>query len=196
MKLKAVGVAVLVLGLVSPVVSPFALAGGGFTPGSVGIGDPYVPEEGNGGYQVRRYDLDLRFNPTTDRLRGVATIRATATQDLSAFNLDLYGLNVSSVDVNGVPASSIGRAPRELSVGLTSGIPDGERFVAVVEYQGKPKKLDDPDLGLSGWFNTKDGAIVVGEPEAGMFWFPVNEHPSDKAKMSVTITVPKGLKAV
>lgn len=196
MKLKAVGVAVLVLGLVLPVVSPFALAGAGFTPGSVGIGDPYVPEEGNGGYQVRRYDLDLRFNPTTDRLRGVATIRATATQDLSAFNLDLSGLNVSSVDVNGVPASSIGRAPRELSVGLTSGIPDGERFVAVVGYQGKPEKLDDPDLGLSGWFNTKDGAIVVGEPEAGMFWFPVNEHPSDKAKMSVTISVPKGLKAV
>ena len=36
----------------------------------------------------------------------------------------------------------------------------------------------------------------MGEPEAGMFWFPVNEHPSDKARMCTEITVPKGLRAV
>ena len=176
-------------------VGPVALARVAFAPGSVGIGDPYVPNEGNGGYQVRRYDLDLRFNPTTDRLRGVATIHATASQNLSGLNFDLYGLEVMSVVVDGAPAT-FSRAPRELMVELAAGIVDGSRFTAVVNYRGKPEKLNDPDLGLSGWFNTSDGAIVVGEPEAGMFWFPVNEHPSDKARLDVHVTVPAGLKAV
>ena len=171
------------------------LARGGFTPGSVGIGDPYVPNEGNGGYQVRRYDLDLRFNPGTDRLQGVATIKATATQALSAFNLDLYGLVVEKATVDGV-AATVSRAPRELTVQPAVGITDGSPFTVVVTYAGKPQILNDPDLGKSGWFNTADGATVVGEPEAGMFWFPVNEHPSDKAKICTKIAVPKGLQAV
>ncbi|MCZ3386935.1 MAG: M1 family metallopeptidase [Actinomycetia bacterium] len=172
-----------------------AIAGGGFTPGSVGIGDPYVPGEGNGGYQVRSYDLDLRFNPDTDRLQGVATIEATATQSLSAFNLDLYGLSVVEATVDDVTAA-VTRAPREMTITPVTGISDGDPFTVVVEYAGQPEILDDPDLGLSGWFNTADGATVVGEPEAGMFWFPVNEHPSDKARICTRIAVPEGLQAV
>lgn len=172
-----------------------AMARGGFTPGSIGIGDPYVPGEGNGGYQVRSYDLDLRFNPATDRLQGVATIKATATQSLSAFNLDLYGLVVDSATVDGV-AATVTRAPREMTVQPAAGITDSDPFTVVVTYAGKPEIFDDLDLGRSGWFNTSDGATVVGEPEAGMFWFPVNEHPSDKAKICTKIAVPKGLQAV
>ncbi|HVQ88334.1 MAG TPA: M1 family metallopeptidase [Actinomycetes bacterium] len=188
----AVATCALTVGLLP---TSFAEARVNFTPGSVGIGDPYVPHEGNGGYQVRSYALDMRFNPDTDRLQSVATIQATATQNLSGLNFDLYGLTVASVTVDGV-AASFDRAPRELSVDFSSGITAGNRFTAVVDYHGKPEKLNDPDLGLSGWFNTSDGAILVGEPEAGMFWFPVNEHPSDKAKFNVDITVPDGLKAV
>ena len=192
----AVSVAVVTSLIVSVLgVGGVALARGGFTPGSIGIGDPYVPTEGNGGYQVRRYDLDLRFNPDTDRLQGVATIDATATQSLSAFNLDLYGLVVDSAKVDGVRAT-VTRAPRELTVQPAVGITDGARFTVVVRYGGKPEILNDPDLGKSGWFNTADGATIVGEPEAGMFWFPVNEHPSDKARICTKIAVPKGLQAV
>ena len=38
-------------------------------------------------------------------LRGVATIEAKATQDLSSFNLDLDGLTVRSVKVDGRAAT-------------------------------------------------------------------------------------------
>ena len=196
MKVRSHAVSIcLALSIVGGGLGAVAVAGEVFTPGAVGIGDPYVPNEGNGGYRVRAYDLDLRFNPDTDRLAGVATIDATATQGLSAFNLDLYGLNVKAVQVEGA-AASFSRAPRELTVVPAAGIPSGSRFQVVVEYAGKPEILDDPHLGQSGWFNTSDGAIVVGEPEAGMFWFPVNEHPSDKARMCSRVTVPKGLRAV
>ena len=42
----------------------------GASPGAPGAGDPYFPEDGNGGYDVRHYDLDLRYRPASDRLSG------------------------------------------------------------------------------------------------------------------------------
>ena len=68
-----------------------AAAGGSFAPGSPGLGDEYFPLDGNGGYDVKHYDLDLAYDPATDVLTGVATISARATQNLSRFNLDFDG---------------------------------------------------------------------------------------------------------
>ena len=64
-----------------------------FTAGAAGIGDPYFPEDGNGGYDVAHYHLAVTYDPGTGGLVGVADIEATATQNLSRFNLDLKGLN-------------------------------------------------------------------------------------------------------
>ena len=35
-------------------------------PGASGIGDPYFPHAGNGGYDVRHYGLDIAYTPKTD----------------------------------------------------------------------------------------------------------------------------------
>src|SRR5262245_63824876 len=79
--------------------------------GAPGIDDPYFPLEGNGGYDVRHYDLSFSYNPDTDRLDGVNRISAKATQTLTRFDLDLQQLDVSAVTVNDVPAAfKIGRA--------------------------------------------------------------------------------------
>ena len=72
-----------------------------FRPGAPGVGDPYYPLYGNGGYDVRHYDLSVSYDPATDVLVGRAVILARATQDLSQFNLDLQGLTVRSVTVDG-----------------------------------------------------------------------------------------------
>src|SRR6478609_10861783 len=64
---------------------------GGFSPGAAGLGDPYYPLDGNGGYDVGRYLLELSYEPATGFLAGSATIHARATQDLSSFSLDLQG---------------------------------------------------------------------------------------------------------
>ena len=74
------------------------------TAGADGAGDPYFPLDGNGGYDVQHYDLDLSYEPSTDVLSGVATITAIATQALSRFNLDFDGLTVRSITVDGVEA--------------------------------------------------------------------------------------------
>ena len=75
------------------------------TPGAAGAGDPYFPLDGNGGYDTEHYLLDLSYVPATDMLAGSATIRARATQHLSRFNLDLEGLTVHSIEVNGRAAA-------------------------------------------------------------------------------------------
>jgi hypothetical protein len=67
--------------------------------GSPGIGDPYYPTYGNGGYDVRHYALDLSYDLKTGRLRGTAVIRGKPTQRLDRFNLDLM-LRARSVEVN------------------------------------------------------------------------------------------------
>ena len=73
-----------------------------FPAGSSGIGDPYFPLDGNGGYDVQHYDLDVSYDPDTDVLTGEATIVARATQNLSAFNLDFVGMRLRALTVNGV----------------------------------------------------------------------------------------------
>ena len=78
---------------------------GKFGPGAPGIGDPYFPLEGNGGYDTQHYDLSFSYDPASDRLEGVAIITAKATQDLSRFDLDLQQLDVSSVTVDRHPAT-------------------------------------------------------------------------------------------
>ena len=74
--------------------------------GAGDLGDTYYPGIGNGGYDVTHYDLNLKYDPATKWLDGKATITAAATQHLCRFNLDLRGLTVSSVKVNGPPRRS------------------------------------------------------------------------------------------
>lgn len=164
-----------------------------FTPGSDGVGDPYYPQDGNGGYDVGHYDLAIDYHPATDVLRGVATITATATQNLSRFDLDLDGLTVRSIRVQGRPATW-SRAHGELKVTPAAGIRDGARFLTVVRYGGVPTPI--PEFGGVGVIPTDDGAQIQGEPHVATAWFPVNDHPSDKATYTVHVTVPAGLEVV
>src|SRR3954464_14765393 len=56
-----------------------------FVAGDTSLRDPFTPGAGNGGYDVRSYDLDLRYDPASDKLSGTAKITATATENLSRF---------------------------------------------------------------------------------------------------------------
>jgi len=166
-----------------------------FVPGAEGAGDPYFPLYGNGGYDVGGYDLKLNYVPASGQLDGTATITATATQDLSAFNLDLAHLVAGKVTVDGLAATSKA-AGNELVVTPSAGIVKGAAFTVVVEYGGKPRALDNDALGVGGWLRTEDGAFALGQPESASTWFPVNDHPSDKATFALSMTVPDGLEVL
>ena len=167
----------------------------GFQPGGAGIGDAYFPTYGNGGYDVLHYDLKVKYDPATDRLDGRAALRATATADLSAFNLDLAGLDVRSVIVSGAK-TDFRREGAELVVPVPPGLARGTEFTVDVAYDGIPAPLRNETLGEGGFLHTADGAIALGQPESASTWFPVNDHPRDKATYAYEITVPDGLVAL
>ncbi|MFI2413017.1 M1 family metallopeptidase [Streptomyces sp. NPDC018947] len=166
--------------------------GGGVdgTPGAAGLRDPYFPKAGNGGYDVGHYDLTLAYDPDAEHLTGTATITARATQDLSAFNLDLKGLDVENVTVEGREAR-FNRAGQELTVRPPDELDDGETFRVRVRYSGEPETITDADDSEEGWLPTDDGAVGLGEPVGSMAWFPGNHHPSDKATYDLAVTVPE-----
>jgi aminopeptidase N len=171
-----------------------AVAGGAYRPGAAGVGDPYFPGYGNGGYDVKHYDLDIRYAPDTDTLTGRAVIRARATQNLSSFNLDFLGLTVDGLAVDGRPAPHA-RAGQELTI--TRNLREGSSFTVDVRYHGVPRTLLLPGFDLeAGFMHTDDGAVVAGQPEVAATWYPVNDHPRDKASYSFAVTVPAGLTAI
>src|SRR6478672_6195201 len=94
-------------------------------PGAPGAGDVYYPDYGNGGSDVAHYDIRLRYYPDTDRLTGTTTILATATQDLSAFDLD-FVLHTQSVRVNNRAAGFARQGDHELVVTPARPVPAGE----------------------------------------------------------------------
>ncbi|MFD5160567.1 M1 family metallopeptidase [Streptomyces hawaiiensis] len=171
--------------------------GGGVhgTPGGSGVRDPYFPKAGNGGYDVTHYGLRLAYDPDAHHLTGTATLTARATKDLSAFNLDLLGMEVEKVTVGGRSARW-NRAGQELTVRPHGDIDRDETFRVTVRYSGAPESVTDPDGSQEGWLRTTDGVLALGEPTGSMAWFPGNHHPSDKAAYDLTVTVPQGLRAV
>ena len=90
-----------------------AAPGARYTSGAEGAGDAYYPYAGNGGYDMMHYNLDITYAPPAPlaalegRLDGVATIDLVATQVLDRFDLDLRGMAVSSLSIDGKPVPAI-----------------------------------------------------------------------------------------
>lgn len=170
--------------------------------GPEGVGDPYFPLAGNGGIDVLHYALDLDYlppdpdpAPLEGTLAGVATIELRATADLDQFNLDLRGLDVESVVVGG-KAMAHSQTDNELVITPRPKLKAGHEATVVITYGGTTIRPEDIEGALYGWVTTRDGAMVVSEPDGSATWFPVNDHPTDKSSYEFAITVPEGLVAV
>jgi aminopeptidase N len=171
------------------VTGPASAAG---APGGQSIGDPYFPNDGNTGYEVDHYGLQLTYQPGADHLSGTATIKATTTQELSSFSFDL-GLDTSAVTVDNVPAS-FKKKDAKLIITPKESVAADHPMTVVVTYAGVPGKLEIN--GEKAWEATPDGAASTSEPHYAAFWFPANDHPQDKATFDVSVTVPDGTSAL
>ena len=169
-----------------------------FTAGAQGLGDPYFPAEGNGGYDAQHYDVAFSYDPADGRLKGTTSVTALATQDLSRMSLDLQQLNVHKVTVDGKDAA-YSHEGRKLVVTPPSGLPKNTRFVVAVTYCGVPKTITGSPIVFGspyGFVHTDDGAFMGDEPNAASTWFPSNDHPSDKASFTFRVTVPENLSVI
>lgn len=172
--------------------SPALAMASDFAPGAAGLGDPYFPLDGNGGYDAEHYRLRLRYDPGSGRLDGVASIQARATQSLSQFNFDLDGLQVLGAEVDGC-AAGWSQADGELTITPERGLREGVSFEVTIRYGGVPQPLIEPDGSSSGFFPRTGGAVVIGEPHGASSWFPANDHPTERASFRFEISVPEGV---
>jgi aminopeptidase N len=169
-----------------------------FTAGSAlaaGSKEPFFPRSGSAAYNVGHYVVDLAYRPSNGTIAAKTTIVATARQRLSRFSLDLVGLRVTAVSVDG-EAAEFNRGRGKLKITPSAAIAKREAFTVVVEYRGRPRKITDPDGSSEGWNRTPDGAVAVGEPVGTAAWLPCNNTPADKAAFDIRLTVPAGLRAV
>jgi aminopeptidase N len=160
--------------------------------GADGIGDPYFPRMGNGGYDVLHYTLALVVDMERQAFEAVAQIDAAALQPLSRFNLDLDRLSVEAVAVDGVSAE-FAHLDGELIITPALPIAEGEPFTTMIAYGGTPNALPlnaARQISYSaGWNFIGDRVVTASEPDGASGWYPVNDHPLDKATYTFDITV-------
>jgi aminopeptidase N len=157
--------------------------------------EPFFPRSGNRGYGVKHYDVSLGYQPRSGQLTARDVVEARATSGLRKFSLDLDGLKVTSVSVNG-EAAGYSRGRGKVKIVPATPIAKGEDFKVELRYQGQPRKVIDPDGSPEGWYRTPDGAVGVGEPVGTAAWLACNNAPRDKASFAIQITVPAGVKAI
>jgi aminopeptidase N len=162
--------------------------------GAAGLGDSYYPDFGNGGYDVAHYTLDIIVNDVaTSNLTASTTIEAYATQDLLSFNLDFVGFDIDEVTVNGASAD-FSRREQEVTITPLKPLMTGQLFTVVVRYNGSPEEMQSVALPVqTGWVTIDGGSYVLSEPDGSASFYPVNDHPLDKATYTFRVTVPDPL---
>ena len=179
-----IAVVALVLGGV-----PAALAAppAQYPAGAAGIGDPYYPLDGNGGYDVSHYDLALTLRPGHGRPDRRRHDPGEGDPEPGPVRPRLRR-----------PAPAVGRPstahPRhfqrkdqELIVKPRTGLASGANFTVVARYDGVPATLED--FGTSGFIHTDDGAIVMGEPHVAATLVP-GQRPSPRQGLGSRSTSP------
>ncbi len=181
----------------TPFVTP---RGNGNTNGGRSIGDSYIPELGNTGYDVQNYTLQLALRPDLARVSGSVTIEAVVTfNNLTTMSLDFIGYEITQLMVNNVSAT-FKREEKKLVVNLPQILSFGTRFLLRISYEGEPVRESSPyvgftdALGLS--FVKNENIYTLSEPDGARYWFPSNDHPRDKALFRFELTVPIDLTAV
>jgi aminopeptidase N len=155
------------------------------------VGDEYFPDLGNGGYDAQHYTLQLAWDEQSNEISGTVTMGAVATQDLETFNLDFRGFAISELRVDDEVAT-YRRQNRELIITPSAPLTKDQEFEVAVTYAGVPGRGAGSfyDVFAGGWRRYNGGVYVASEPSGASLWYPVNDHPLDKANYTYEIIVP------
>lgn len=157
--------------------------------------DSFYPAVGDPGVDALHYDLDLAWDADQRELTGTATITLRATADADHLQLDFAApLEVRSAELDGEKVKSSHEGKDLL---IAAEVEKDGVHELVLAYSGKPgpvpspSKRDDMAGGL-GWTVTETGEVwTMQEPYGAYSWYPVNDHPSDKALYDFTLRVPE-----
>ncbi|MGY4647922.1 M1 family metallopeptidase [Mycobacterium sp. URHB0021] len=158
--------------------------------------DPYIPANGNFGYRVSRYELDLEYKVAINRLSGSATITAVTLAALRTFALDLSdALGVTKVSVNGRRPAQFRSSNGKLHIALADALPAGAAMTINVRYGGTPRPIRSY-WGEVGFEELSEGVLVAGQPNGAASWFPCDDHPSAKASFRIQISTESPYRAI
>lgn len=160
-----------------------------------GIGDELFPELGNPGIDVVDYLVELGYDPELDTISGEVTLRVVPLEDRDEITLDAVGLDVEEIVVDGAPAD-FSIEPVELRIRPVEPLVASAPVTITVVYSAAPDAESSAAGIPNGWYHTPSGSYVLNEPDGLRTWMPANDHPSDKATFTFSLTVPTGLTAV
>ncbi|MFK0292928.1 M1 family metallopeptidase [Streptomyces sp. NPDC090442] len=171
------------------------------TPGARSIGDRLFSYLGNGGYDIKSYDVSFDYRPGATQMKSSVRIKAEAAQSLSEFSLDSAGQAITSVSV-GNEAAQFRLVGEKLIVTPKRALPKGRAFQIDIAYvadrTANPASPAEPESApnVDYWYNKDDGFALFGQPDRAHVFFPMNDHPRDKARVTLRITTPRDLQAV
>ncbi|MGH3360557.1 MAG: M1 family metallopeptidase, partial [Nocardioidaceae bacterium] len=150
------------------------------------------PDNGEPYFDALHYDLVLDWSPSTAELTGTTTLTFRVTEDRDDVQLD-FGepLEVTSASLDD---KRIDTTERGEDLVLDTGPIEAEsQHTLTIAYAGTPEPVASsssrPDMPTVGWTTESDGSVwTMQEPWGAYTWYPVNDHPSDKAYYTATVT--------
>lgn len=157
---------------------------------TVHASDPYPRNES---IDIRHYQFKLELNDSTNRIAGETVIDIRFKKSVTAFELDLAGVNtsdmgmhVSDVMIDNLPVRFSHQNDR-LKIYLRSDAKPGEEKKVLVRYSGIPQD------GLIISKNKYGERTFFGDnwPNRAHQWLPTIDHPYDKATCEFIVTAPE-----
>ncbi|MEM8620623.1 MAG: M1 family metallopeptidase [Actinomycetota bacterium] len=159
---------------------------------ATGLGDPLFPALGSPDVDVSSYDvvLDATDALGSGQLVAAVTVDAEVPGGVAQLALDALDLEIDSVtDVTTNAELDFTHDGTELLVDLPAE--RGSAVSVTIAYTVTPDATTRSAASLpSGWFRKADSTFVLNEPDGARSWMPANDHPSDKATWSFTVTAP------
>ena len=169
-------------------------------------GGVLMPEQA--AYNVQHYDLAVKLDIPNESISGVLAVTAKIINPIDKFVLDLdYPFTIESVkfehplaDEKPYKNLKFERREGKIWISLPGKQSKDETIKVEVAYSGKPKVAPRPPwVGGFVWSKTAGGEPWVAtavQNDGADLWFPVKDHPSDKAETSsLHFTVPANLVA-
>jgi aminopeptidase N len=146
-------------------------------------------------------DLQFEVDPEREVINATATLVFTTLEKTDRIVVDLdKNYTVTAVTVDGVDAASFANPEGRMTIKLLKKAAKGARLTVKITYGGRPHTaVRAPWDGGFVWAKTPDGspwiATAVQNEGCDLFW-PCIDYPTyEPQKVTLHITVPKGLKA-
>ena len=140
------------------------------------------------GWHPTHYDITLTLNDQLSEITSARTAISIAVLKgpLSMLDLDFGEMLVDSVTVSNSPAR-FEQSGGRLNIHLSKPANRGDQLTVVVNYHGRPKD----GLVLTADKAGKPSATGDNWPDRTHNWIPCLDHPSAKATVSFSVTVPQ-----